>query len=338
MKIGITYDTGFFPGDRKSRPEFDPGQVAFDMQTIANDLRCSAVRITGGDLERLCCAAEYAAAAGLEVWFSPFPCELDADQMADFLAECAVRAESLRQRSAHAVVLVLGCEVSVFGKGFLPGADAYARMGNLFAPPPELFAEYPAIVARLNVFLARVAEAARGIFGGPITYASGTWEQIDWTPFSIIGVDAYRDQGNAATFGQQFDALLAHGKPVAVTEFGCCTFRGAGARGADGWAIVTGHGKGQRLNGGYVRDEQEQVTYLRESLEVYARHGVDTAFWFTFASWNRPHREDRREDMDLASFGVVKVTGEPTAIPPWSPKAAFHEFAKLAEGPQAPPV
>ena len=27
---------------------------------------------------------------------------------------------------------------------------------------------------------------------------------------------------------QQLDALFVHGKPVAVTEFGCCTYRGAG--------------------------------------------------------------------------------------------------------------
>ena len=81
MRIGINYDTGVFPGSRQSRPVFNPEQVAFDMNVIARDLRCAAVRVTGGDLERLTVAANYAADAGLEVWFSPFPCELDADEM-----------------------------------------------------------------------------------------------------------------------------------------------------------------------------------------------------------------------------------------------------------------
>lgn len=332
MRIGIHYDTGFFPGGRSSRPLLHEEQVKFDMSTIARDLRCAAVRITGGDPERLTVAAEAAAAAGLEVWLSPMPCELDAGEMLAVFEDCAGRAEALRRQSSSHVVLVLGCEVSVFGRGFLPGADAYARIGQLSAPSPELFAEYPAIVVRLNAFLSQAAGVARARFAGPITYASGPWEQIDWTPFTIVGVDAYRDRGNAATFHQQLDERFVHGKPVAVTEFGCCTYRGAGERGGNGWAIVKGHGENQQLDGDYVRDETEQVTYLRELLEIYERHGIDTAFWFTFASWNRPYRQNPREDLDMASFGVVKVGEQqsPAAIPPWSPKAVFYEFARIA--------
>jgi hypothetical protein len=335
MKIGIHYDTGFFPGGRSSRPVFQPEQVTFDMNTIARDLRCAAVRITGGDPERLTVAAEAAAAAGLDVWFSPMPCELDAGEMLAVFVDCAGRAETLRRQSSSNVVLVLGCEVSVFGRGFLPGTDSYARIGHLSAPTPELFAQYPAIVAQLNAFLSRAAGVSRARFAGPITYASGPWEQIDWTPFTIVGVDAYRDRGNAATFNQHLDELFVHDKPVAVTEFGCCTYRGAAERGGNGWAIVKGHGENQRLDGDYVRDETEQVAYLRELLEIYQRHGIDTAFWFTFASWNRPHRQNPREDLDIASFGVVKLTEQqsPAAIPPWSPKAVFYEFAKLARDP-----
>jgi hypothetical protein len=335
MKIGIHYDTGFFPGGRSSRPVFHPEQVKFDMSTIARDLHCAAVRITGGDPERLTVAAEAAAAVGLEVWFSPMPCELDTGEMLAVFEDCAARAETLRRQSSSHVVLVLGCEVSVFGRGFLPGADSYARIGQLSAPSPELFAEYPAIVARLNAFLSQAAGISRSRFAGPITYASGQWEQIDWTPFTIVGVDAYRDGGNAATFNQQLDELFVHHKPVAVTEFGCCTYRGAAERGGNGWAIVKGRGENQQLDGDYVRDETEQVTYLRESLEIYQRHGIDTAFWFTLASWNRPHRQNPLEDLDIASFGVVKLAEQqsPTAIQPWSPKAVFYEFAKLARAP-----
>jgi hypothetical protein len=93
--------------------------------------------------------------------------------------------------------------------------------------------------------------------------------------------------------------------PWVVTEFGCCTYRGARDRDAAGWMILEGEGQGQKLDRDYVRDEGEQVAYLQELLEIYERHGVDTAFWFTFASWNRPPSK-RPRDLDLASFGVGK--------------------------------
>jgi hypothetical protein len=301
------------------------------MKVIARDLHCAAVRITGGCPERLTIAGDLAAAAGLEVWFSPFPCELDAPQMLEVFADCAARAELLRRRSVHPVVLVLGCEVSLFGRGFLPGADAYARIRQMSEPSPELFATYPEIIRRFNLFLAQAAEVARSGFGGPITYAAGLWEQVDWTPFTIVSVDAYRDRSNMDTLGPQLDALQSHGKPVTVTEFGCCTFQGAGDRGATGWSIVEEKDGIQRLKGNYVRDELEQVSYLRASLPIYESHGIDAAFWFTFASWNRLHRLQPGEDMDMASFGVVKVVEEhPATVEQcWSPKAVFHELAKI---------
>jgi hypothetical protein len=148
----------------------------------------------------------------------------------------------------------------------------------------------------------------------------------------MVGVDAYRDQSNAGTLDQQLGALVVHGKPVVVTEFGCCTYRGAGDRGAGGWMILEGEGQGQQLDRDYVRDEGEQVMYLRDLLEIYQRHGVDTAFWFTFASWNRLHRQEVRKDLDIASFGVVKVIDDHASEPLncWRRKAVFEEFPRIA--------
>ena len=147
---GINYDTGFRPGGRDSRPGFDLTQVKNEIRVIAAELRCTAVRITGADPERIAAAGEFAAAAGLEVWFVPFPCEL-------------------------------------------------------------------------------------------------------------------------------------HGKPVAVTEFGCCTYQGAVDRGGLGWAISDQQAVPATLDGDYLRDEGEQVRYLHELLEIFESEGVHNAFWFTFA-------------------------------------------------------
>ena len=64
-----------------------------------------------------------------------------------------------------------------------------------------------------------------------------------------------------------------------------------------------------RLNGDYVRDEEGQARCLRELLEVFEAEGADSTFVFTFALQDFPHRPDGdpREDLDLASYGIVKV-------------------------------
>src|SRR6266576_477685 len=91
----------------------------------------------------------------------------------------------------------------------------------------------------------------------------------------------------------------------------------------------TGHAAG--LNDKYIRDADEQATYLRELLEVFAAEGVDFAFVYTFARYDFPHRDDPLVDIDMASAGVVKVLDEHSGERhgryrdmPWEPKAAFQ--------------
>src|SRR5262244_2893810 len=234
---GINYDTGFSPAGRSSRERFDADVVRSEMHVIARELHCTAVRITGGEPARLSTAAELAAAEGLEVWFAPFPCELAADQLAPLFADCADRAEHLRRGGAN-VVLVTGCELTLFADGFLPGGTVYERIAGVQSGGPQLHAAYAALPGQLNGFLAATAEAARGRFGGPLTYASGMWEPVDWGPFDIAATDAYRDAGNVGTFRSQRRKQRQHGKPLAVTEFACCAYAGAGDRGGLGWAIL----------------------------------------------------------------------------------------------------
>jgi hypothetical protein len=64
---GITYDAGFINADVSTHEPFDPAVVKREMRVIHDDLHCTAVRITGGDPDRLEVAAQHAAEAGLEV-------------------------------------------------------------------------------------------------------------------------------------------------------------------------------------------------------------------------------------------------------------------------------
>src|SRR3984957_5433565 len=149
---GINYDTGFLPGNHDSRPDFDPAAVAAEMRIIARELGCTAVRVSGSKPERISVAAEAAAAEGLEVWFAPFPPELTAAELLELFRDCADRAEHLR-RAGASVVLVAGCELSLFNPGFLPGANSYDRIARLGKPSLRLYASFARLPKRLKAFL-----------------------------------------------------------------------------------------------------------------------------------------------------------------------------------------
>jgi hypothetical protein len=125
---------------------------------IHDDLHCNVVRITGGDADRLEIAAIHAADASLEVWIPPFTCDLTADELLDFLADCAVRAERLYRQEAE-VVFVTGAELSLFTVGFLPGDTLKDRL-DLLAAPHRLRELLPQIAARINDFLGKAAFTA----------------------------------------------------------------------------------------------------------------------------------------------------------------------------------
>jgi hypothetical protein len=333
---GITYDTGWINpvGSGSTHEPFDPEVVRREMRVIHDDLHCTAVRVTGGDPDRLEIAAAHAADAGLEVWFCPFTCDLTRDELLDFLADCAERAERLRQQGAE-VVFVTGSELSLFTAGFLPGETFQERVG-LFTTPQLLREHLGELPVRVNEFLGKAVALVRERFEGKVTYASLPLEGVDWEPFDIVATDAgYRSIEIADQFRDQIRAsVAAQKKPLAVTEFGCTTHRGAADKGARGDAIVewSDDARPLRLDGEYARDEQEQAGYLRELLDVFTEEGIDTAFVCTFARRDFPHRDDPRVDLDMASHGIVAVLEDRfgSAYPdmPWEPKAAFAALAE----------
>jgi hypothetical protein len=331
---GISYDTGFVHNGIIGHKNFDPEVVKRELRVIRDDLHCNAVRVMGGDPERIELAAGYAAELGLEVWFSPYPLELTADEMLALFADCAERAERLRQRGAE-VVFVTGAELSLMNKGFLPG-DSTGERVELLSRPDRVREQLGEVSARVNDFLGKAVALVRESFGGKVTYASVPLERVDWAPFDIVSMDLYRSAEVADRFANGVRTLVAQGKPVAITEFGASGYQGAGDRGARGLEIVE-YDKDTRaplrLNGEYARDEAGQAAYLRELLEAFDVGGVDSTFVFTFALYDHPHRPDAdpREDLDLASYGIVKVFEDRLGVTypgmPWEPKAAFTAVA-----------
>jgi hypothetical protein len=269
----------------------------------------------------------------MQVWFSPFLSDLGPDELVERLAGIAERAERLR-RAGVDLVLVLGGEISLFCSGFVPGEGLQGRLATMTDPAtwstPDGRAALGAGLARARDTLRTVASRARAVFAGPVTYAAGTWEEVDWEPFDIVSVDAYRDAQNALGFADLVRSYRRFGKPVAVAEFGCCTYRGAADRGGAGWLVVDE--RQGAVSGDLVRDETEPERYFEELLALFDRQGVDAAFWFTFAGYELPHRPaDPRHDLDLASYGLVAVLeqGRGSRYPDlaWEPKRLFDTLA-----------
>jgi hypothetical protein len=235
------------------------------------------------------------------------------------------------------VVLVAGCEISLWCAGFFPGGESVlGRIAAVTDPDlqrkPEVMTALGSGLERTRHTLRDVVRAAREEFAGPLTYASAPWETVDWELFDLVSVDAYRDAGNAANYRDALRSYRRFGKPVAVTEFGCCTYRGAASRGGMGWMIIDEKSDPPAIPGTYQRDEEEQVRHLHDMLAVYEAEAIDSAFWFTFAGFEQPrHPTDPHRDLDLASYGVVAVLEHErgTTYPDmaWEPKQVFGALA-----------
>jgi len=60
------------------------------------------------------------------------------------------------------------------------------------------------------------------------------------------------------------------------------------------------------------------------------RSAAAASRWFTFASYNLPHHDDPRFDLDLAAFGICKVMPDGNL----APKRSFHALAEIC-GPES---
>ncbi|MCG8921237.1 hypothetical protein [Lentzea sp. CC55] len=320
---GIAYDTGFVRHGEISLQEFDLDVVRRDLTVIRDDLHCNAVHLVGGDPERLERAAGIAAGLGLEIWFSPYPLELTPAEVLELFTDCARRAERVRQRGAE-VVFVTGVEVSIMNPGFLPGDDVGQRLGHLLGRPERM----REAGEKLSAFLAEAVAVVRRHFRGRLTYACIPFENPDWDLFDIKSFELIRSAEVAGVYAESIRNVVAQGKPVAITGFGTAAWRGSGAVAPRSMEIVEHDDAGLpvRVKDGYVRDEEEQATYLREVLEIFEAEGVDGAFVYMFALGNYPHRpDDPGRDLDMASPGIVKVHDDGH----WEPKAAFGAVAEV---------
>ncbi|WP_249352337.1 CPBP family glutamic-type intramembrane protease [Nocardiopsis akebiae] len=326
---GILYDVGssYLPG-QNSRPRWRTDVVDREMRVIREDLHCTAVTVFGEDVGRLEEAARLALGRGLYVWVQPRLVDAAPGELTANLGRAAEAAERLRRDHPERVGLNVGCEISLFATGVLPGRDLDRRTRALGL----LFPLLPWFDRRLNRLLREMASTARARFHGPLTYGSGAWETVDWTPFDVVGVDYYLDELTRRTYRQGLRRLRAHGKPVVVTEFGCCSYEGARDRGGSGSDILDWSDLGdRRVRGGHVRDERVQADLIGDLLDVFETEEVHGAFVCMFIEGDCRYSPDPTRDQDMASFGIVRPPPLESGLSPddghWEPKLAFRTLA-----------
>jgi hypothetical protein len=343
---GVHYDMGttYFPGPvgdaiSTRRAALDMSVVRRELEIIRDDLHANAVRIVGSDLGRLTTVSEIALGLGLEVWFSPACFGYAPEATTTRLVAAAEVAATLEAAHPGRVVLVAGSELTLFLPGIVPGRNIPERVQN-FKREPALLAN-----GKLRAYLADLVPGLRARFGGPLTYASLVFEQVDWGPFDYVGVDHYRDSRVKDRYVEMLQPFLAAGKPVIVTEFGMRTFRGAESSGALGFGVTDGKRLAlntlpligrfvrPRLTGTFERDEAMQAREIAETLDELEGAGVAGALLSTFATPRAITDDDPRYDLDMDSMSLVKALpggrhGSRYPDMPWEPKAAFDAVAR----------
>lgn len=326
---GINYDVGIeFNAAYNSRPVFNMGIIARELEIIKNDLHCNAVRISGTDISRLRIAAEKALGLGFEVWLSPHLHDKSEEETNSYTVQCATMAEELRLKWNN-LVFITACELTIFMNGILEGNNVMERLGKLGFMDA---AKFQAANLKLNTYLKQNCENVRKVFKGQITYASvPLLENVNWDLFDFVGLDFYRDKQNRDTYAKTLGTYFNRNKPVIITEFGCCAYRGAEDAGGTGFMIMDTENSGQ-LNGTYIRDEAVQAREIDEIMTIHETSGVEGTFVFTFVTPALCYNENPVKDMDMAGYGIVKSydgkNGSTYPGMPWEPKEAFYTLAK----------
>ncbi|QDQ09386.1 abortive phage infection protein [Streptomyces spectabilis] len=298
-----------------------------DVRSIKRTLHANSVVVYGTGVERMAATAAEAAEQGLHVWLQPRLADVPERQILDHLAETGRQAERLRRQGAR-VYLSVGCEFVLFVPGIVPGDNALERVENMLKGnwDPEKAQR------KLDRLIPLAARTARRVFHGPVTYGAAHEDVVDWSLFDIVSVNYYSYFADPRGYVKELDPYRKWGKPVAITECGTCTFRGAPEAGGMGWNTIDYSKPRPEVRGDLRRSERTQARYLSQVLGVFERMNLHAAMVYQFASPELPHRRERRYDLDMASYSLTKAIWKtedaPTARWHWEPKESFHAVAE----------
>lgn len=303
-----------------------------DLRAIRDDLHADTVEVTGDGVERLTATAAEAAELGLHIWLQPTLADVPERDILEHLAETGRFAEHLRRQGAS-VDFSVGCEFWLFVPGIVPGATVLDRVQNIldgtFDPVK--------MQHRLDRFTERAATLGRSVFHGNLSYAAAQDDKVDWTLFDVVGIDYYSYFRQPSDYVRELRRYEHWGKPLAITEFGTCAYKGAEKTAGMGWNIVDHSKSPEEIKGHLIRSEHTQAAYVVDLLRVFESMNLYAAIVFEFVTPDAPRRPDNpRYDLDMASYAITKTLksrpDDPSSDWHWEPKEAFHALARRYAG------
>lgn len=329
QRPGLTYrGVGYEIADGATRAtSWNAARMRADLRAIADDLHANSVSVFGDGVERLTQTATEAAERGLHVWLQPRLGDVPRKEILDHLAEAGRQGEELRRQGAK-IDLSVGAEFFLFVPGIVPGAGPVERVHNLLSGhyDPQRMQR------RLSSFIADAARVGRSVFGGNLSYGASQDDVVDWSLFDIVSIDYYSSFARRSQYVRELSRYQRFGKPVAIAEYGSCTYKGAPQRGGLAWDVIEVAGGRERLKDHIVRSEETQARYIVELTRIFESMGLYSASAYEFVTPDAPHRRQPRYDLDTASYGIVKPIwpgpDKPTARWHWEPKLAFRALAR----------
>lgn len=322
---GVVYTVG--EGETPATA-WNPRRMRADLRAIRDELHADTVDVTGDGVDRLTATAAEAAELGLHIWLQPTLADVPERDILEHLAETGRFAERLRRQGAS-VDFSVGCEFWLFVPGIVPGATVLDRVQNILNGTFD-----PAkMQRRLNAFTKKAAALGRSVFHGNLSYAAAQDDEVDWTLFDIVGIDYYSNFSQPADYVRELSQYRRWGKPVTITEFGTCAYKGAEKTAGMGWNVVDYDKDPEEIKGHLIRSEHTQAAYVTALLNIFESMNLYGAMAFEFVTPDAPHRaRDPRHDLDMASYSITKTIKDrpydPSSPWHWEPKEAFHALAR----------
>ena len=302
MKLkGVNYDLGTNYGVGADFRKVSKSEMIRDLDIIKNKLNCNAIRIDGEKLDKLILCSNLCFERNLTILFSPRFISKTKKETLKLIKKAAIEAEKLRKKNSN-IIFVVGNEMSLDTCDFLKEKEYLQRCNKLHKKSPK------ELDKNLNLFLKDLVNIARKHFNGKITYASGFWENIDWSAFDFVGVNKYLGSWNKKSYLKELKNLEKLKKPIIITEFGCGSFKGASDLGPKSPFIIDRERK--EIKGHHLRDENEQANYIKKLIKIFKKENIYGCFVFTFIEPNYKYSNDPKKDLDMASFNLVRLYGD----------------------------
>jgi hypothetical protein len=264
---GVCYSPGFRLAGTSPLPE---DQMDEELDTISNELGCNAVRIYGDYDDSLLNCAQIAVKKAFDcIALAPRYIDSTIDETITKVADFAREAQNLSELTGK-VQLWVGNELTIDTRGIREGATYFERC--VAQDPPNMSNV-------LNEFLRNLTSVSRKEFEGKLSYSAGSWEPVEWNRIGvdIVGSNEYFWPGG--DLEAKIVSLKNLGKPVYVTEFGSCTFKGACQWG----------GAGVLHDDNTLYDEDEQAKCIERYLRIFNRAKPNGCFLWEYKANNARH-------------------------------------------------